>query len=87
MKIIDNINRTVYDDLKENINRDSKISITAACFFYVHIWRTEKQWKDIKQFRFIFTLSIFAKEKTGKQKREFYIPRLMRKSSTYRCLK
>ena len=33
MKIIDNINRTVCNDLKENINRDSKISITAACFF------------------------------------------------------
>lgn len=32
MKIIDNINRTVCDDLKENIKRGSKISIDAACF-------------------------------------------------------
>lgn len=37
MKIIDNINRTVYDDLKENINRDSKISITAACFLCTYM--------------------------------------------------
>jgi len=32
MKIINNINRTVCDDLKENINRDSKISIR-----YLHL--------------------------------------------------
>lgn len=83
MKIIDNINRTVCDDLKENIKRGSKISIAAACFSMYAYEELKKQLKDIKQFRFIFTSPTFVKEKTEKQKREFYIPRLSRESSLY----
>ena len=61
MKIIDNINRTVCDDLKENIKRGSKISIAAACFSMYAYEELKKQLKDIKQFRFIFTSPTFVK--------------------------
>lgn len=43
----------------------------------------KKQLKDIKELRFIFTSPTFVTEKTDKQKREFYIPRLNRERSLY----
>lgn len=32
MQIIDNINKTVKEDLQESIRRGSKMSVAAACF-------------------------------------------------------
>ena len=39
--------------------------------------------KDIKELRFIFTSPTFTTEKTSKQQREFYIPRLDRERTLY----
>ena len=39
--------------------------------------------KDIKELRFIFTSPTFTTEKTPKQQREFYIPRLDRERTLY----
>lgn len=41
------------------------------------------QLEQIEECRFIFTSPTFIKEKTEKQKREFYIPRLNRENSLY----
>lgn len=83
MKILDNITNTVRDDLRAEIVRGSKVSIAAACFSMYAYQELKKQLESVEEFRFIFTLPTFVKEKAEKQKREFYIPRLSRETSLY----
>ncbi len=83
MKILDNINNTVRDDLRVEIKRGSKVSIAAACFSMYAYQELKKQLESVEEFRFIFTSPTFVKEKAEKQKREFYIPRLSRETSLY----
>lgn len=83
VKIFDNINDIVRDDMISTINRGSKISIAAACFSIYAYKELKKQLEQIDECRFIFTAPTFIKEKAEKQKREFYIPRLNRENSLY----
>ena len=83
VKIFDNINDIVRDDMISTINKGSKISIAAACFSIYAYKELKAQLKVIDECRFIFTAPTFIKEKTEKQKREFYIPRLNRENSLY----
>ncbi len=83
MKILDNITNTVRDDLRVEIKRGSKISVAAACFSMYAYQELKKQLESVEEFRFIFTSPTFVKEKSEKQKREFYIPRLSRETSLY----
>lgn len=83
MQVLDNINRTVRDDLKETMQKGSKMSIAAACFSIYAYQELKKQLDSIEQFRFIFTSPTFVKERTEKKQREFYIPRLNRENSLY----
>jgi len=83
MQIIDNINRTVGEDLKENIKKNSKVSIAAACFSIYAYQELKKQLESVDELRFIFTSPTFISEKIPKEKREFYIPRLNRERSVY----
>lgn len=83
VKIFDNINDIVRDDMISTINKGSKISIAAACFSIYAYKELKKQLEQIDECRFIFTAPTFIKEKTEKQKREFYIPRLNRENSLY----
>ena len=43
----------------------------------------KKQLEGIEELRFLFTSPTFVKEKTTKEKREFYIPRLAREKGLY----
>ena len=83
VKVFDNINDIVRDDMISTINKGSKISIAAACFSIYAYEELKKQLESIDECRFIFTAPTFIKEKTEKQKREFYIPRLNRENSLY----
>ena len=83
MKILDNVSDTVRDDLRVEIKRGSRVSIAAACFSMYAYQELKKQLESVEEFRFIFTSPTFVKEKTQKQKREFYIPRLSRETSLY----
>ena len=83
MKVIDNITNILRDDLQLTIQKDSKVSIAAACFSMYAYSVLKKQLESIDEFRFIFTSPTFVSEKTEKQKREFYIPRLNREQSLY----
>lgn len=83
MEIFDNINRIVKDDLEVSIGKESRLSIAAACFSIYAYQALKKQLDSIKELRFIFTSPAFVKEKTPKEKREFYIPRLNRERSLY----
>ena len=83
MKILDNVSNTVRDDLRVEIKRGSRVSIAAACFSMYAYQELKKQLESVEEFRFIFTSPTFVKEKTQKQKREFYIPSLSRETSLY----
>ena len=76
MKIFDNITDIVRDDLKETIQRGSKVSIAAACFSMYAYKELKRQLEQTLEFRFIFTSPTFVQERAEKQRREFYIPRL-----------
>ena len=83
MEIFDNVTRIVRDDLTEAIKPHSRISIAAACFSIYAYQELKKQLSSVDQCRFIFTSPTFVTEKTAKEKREFYIPRLNRERSLY----
>ena len=83
MEIINNINKTLRDDLSVEIKQGSKLSIAAACFSIYAFQELKSELKDIDELRFIFTSPTFVTEKSKKEKREFYIPRLNRERSLY----
>ena len=83
VEFIDNINKTLKEDLSVEIKKGSKISIAAACFSIYAFQELKKELEGIDELRFIFTSPTFTAEKTKKEKREFYIPRLNRERSLY----
>ena len=83
MEIINNISKTLKDDLMVEIKPESKISIAASCFSIYAFQELKEQLKDIKELRFVFTSPTFTTDKVSKQQREFYIPRLYRERSLY----
>lgn len=83
MELIDSVNKTLKDDLTVSIQKDSKISIAAACFSIYAFQELKRELKNVDELRFIFTSPTFIKEKAKKEKREFYIPRQTRERSLY----
>lgn len=83
MKIIDNKNITLRDDLQTVIHSGSKVAIAASCFSIYAFQELKDRLVDIKELRFIFTSPTFTTDKIDKQKREFYIPRLNRERTIY----
>ena len=83
MELIDNKNKTLKDDLSEEIKQGSKLSIAAACFSIYAFQILKQELKSIDELQFIFTSPTFTTEKAKKEKREFYIPRLNRERNLY----
>src|SRR5690554_3718196 len=83
MKLIDNINHKLGDELEKTIGRRSKLSIAAASFSIFAYQELKKELQAIDELRFIFTSPTFLREKTPKEKREFFIPQLTRERSLY----
>ena len=83
MEILDNITKTLKDDLKVELKNGSKLSIAAACFSIYAFQELKDELKKVDELRFIFTSPTFTTEKAKKEKREFYIPRLNRERSLY----
>ena len=83
MELINNINKTLRDDLLNQMQSGSKLSIAASCFSIYAFQELKEVLKDIKELRFIFTSPTFTTEKASKQQREFYIPRLDRERTLY----
>ena len=83
MGLIDNITKTLRDDLTVEIKAGSKISMAACCFSIYAFQELKEQLKDIEEYRFLFTSPTFTAEKIDKQRREFYIPRIDRERTLY----
>lgn len=83
MEIIDNVNKTLKDDMLVTLRSGSKVAIAASCFSIYAFQELKEQLADIKELRFIFTSPSFITEKVDKQCREFYIPRLNRERDLF----
>ena len=83
MELINNIGKTLRDDLMQQIETGSRLSIAASCFSIYAFQELKEVLKDIKELRFIFTSPTFTTEKASKTQREFYIPRLDRERTLY----
>ncbi|MDR2527007.1 MAG: DEAD/DEAH box helicase family protein [Rickettsiales bacterium] len=83
MQQFDNISNRLIDDLQIEIRKGNKISVAAACFSIYAYEVLKEQLNEIEELRFIFTSPSFLSNKTEKEKREFYIPRIAREKSLY----
>ena len=83
MDTFNNKTKVVKDDLTKKIQSGSKVSIAAACFSIYAYQALKDELESCDEFRFIFTSPTFVAEKTQKERREFYIPRLNREKSLY----
>jgi SNF2 family DNA or RNA helicase len=82
-KFFDNVQNRVVDDLREKIASGSKINIAAASFSIYAFEALKKELEKIEELNFLFTGDIFTKEKSDREAREFYIPRLNAERSLY----
>ncbi len=78
MRIIDNVNELLGDDLKAEITPGSKLRIAASTFSIFAFEALRKELKQIDELEFIFTSPSFvtakATDRLPKERREFFIP-------------
>lgn len=82
-QLIDNVNKTLRDDLMATIKSGSRVSIAAASFSIYAFQELREKLSEIDELRFIFTSPSFITEKADKQRKEFYIPRLNRERDLF----
>lgn len=76
MDFIDNINKKLGTDLKENIKRGATLSVAASSFSIYSYEMLHKELSKIEELRFIFTSPAFIEESFAKEARKFYIPHI-----------
>lgn len=82
-KQINNTSERLIDDLKSRLSTQSRISIAAASFSIYAFEAMKAELEKVEEVRFIFTSPTFVADKTKKEKREFYIPKLNRERNLY----
>ena len=82
-KLIINTRERLVDDLKSRLSTQSRISIAAASFSIYAFEAMKAELEKVEEVRFIFTSPTFVADKTKKEKREFYIPKLNRERNLY----
>lgn len=80
MKLIDNINNRLIDDLKESIKKKSKLSIAASSFSIYAFEALRKELQSVDELRFIFTSPTFLQENLKKEVPKFFIPHLFKEA-------
>lgn len=87
MKIIDNINTLLGDDLKATIHSKAKLKIAASCFSMYAYEALKSELAKIESLEFIFTAPTFIPNEVAdnvkKERREFFIPKTSRERSLY----
>ena len=87
MKMIDNINHILADDLKSQLKSGAKLKVAASYFSIYAYQALKKELDKIDELQFIFTAPTFVADdvtdKFKKEKREFIIPKRERESSLY----
>ena len=83
-KQFNNITERVIDDLKQLLLSDnSQVSIAAASFSIYAYEALKEELEKVDCVNFTFTSPTFYTDKSEKQKREFYIPKLNRERSLF----
>lgn len=80
MKLIDNVNTRLIDDLKVNIKKGSKISIAASSFSIYAYEALKKELDKVEELRFVFSSPTFSEEHFKKQAPLFYIPNIYKEA-------
>jgi SNF2 family DNA or RNA helicase len=80
MKLIDNVNNRLGDDLKASIRKGSKMSIAASSFSIYAYEALKKELEKIDELRFIFSTPTFSEENFKKQSPLFYIPNIYKET-------
>lgn len=87
MKLIDNINELLGNDLKSNIQSGAKLKIAASCFSIYAYEALKRELETVESFEFIFTSPTFSAESVTdaakKERREFHIPKVERERDLY----
>ncbi|MBL3593386.1 MAG: DEAD/DEAH box helicase family protein [Synergistaceae bacterium] len=87
MKIIDNINSLLGDDLKTTLRPKSRLKIAASCFSIYAYEALKSELAKVESLEFIFTAPTFVAnevtDKLRKEGREFFIPKADRERSLY----
>jgi SNF2 family DNA or RNA helicase len=87
MKIIDNINSLLGDDLKDALHAGSKLHIAASCFSIFAYEALKTELAKVESLEFIFTAPTFipneVTDKIRKERREFFISKTDRERSLY----
>lgn len=87
MKLLDNTNSLLGDDLKETIQPGARLKIAASCFSLYAFEALKTELAKIDNLQFIFTAPTFVAaevtDRLRKERREFFIPKLGRETSLY----
>jgi SNF2 family DNA or RNA helicase len=76
MKLIDNVNTRLIDDLKLTITKGSRLHIAGASFSIYAYEALKKELNQIVELQFIFSSPTFIEENLKKDARQFYIPHI-----------
>ena len=74
MKLIDNVNNRLVDDLKLSIRKGSKLSIAASTFSIYAYEALKKELQKVDEVRFVFSSPTLIEEEYQKVVPQFYIP-------------
>ncbi|MEC3880259.1 helicase-related protein [Parapedobacter sp. 10938] len=80
MKIIDNVNSRLGDDLKASIKKGSKLSIAASSFSIYAYEALKKELEKVDELRFVFSSPTFMEENFKKDVPKFFIPHLYKEA-------
>ncbi len=82
-KVVDNISERVIDDLRAKLSEGTSVSVAAASFSIYAYEVLKEELEKVDELRFIFTSPTFVKDRSKKEKREFFIPKLNRERNLY----
>lgn len=80
MKLIDNVNNRLGDDLKATIKKGSKLSIAASSFSIYAYEALKKELEKVEELRFVFSSPTFMEENFKKDVPKFFIPHLYKEA-------
>lgn len=80
MKLIDNVNNRLGDDLKASIKKGSRLSIAATSFSIYAYEALKKELEKVEELRFVFSSPTFIEENFKKDVPKFFIPHLYKEA-------
>ncbi|VEJ09986.1 helicase-related protein [Actinobacillus delphinicola] len=87
IQLIDNINKLLGEDIKQNLNEHSKLKIAASYFSIYAFAALKEELEKLDSVQFIFTSPTFINNQIAdnlkKEKREFIIPQHERENGIY----